>query len=139
MELQWENGVREHHRSNRGIQLQILHRKGRTGSVYKAELSTGQVVAMKKLHANTDSGHEMSQYLKAFTSEIHTLTQIQHRNIVKLYGFCSHRGHSLLLYEFIEGGSLQNLLNNEDEARAFNWRKSKRCQRCGKCTILYAP
>lgn len=50
--------------------------KGGTGSVYKAELSTGQVVPMKKLHANTDSGHEMSQYLKAFTSEIHTLTQI---------------------------------------------------------------
>nr|XP_048323751.1 MDIS1-interacting receptor like kinase 2-like isoform X2 [Ziziphus jujuba var. spinosa] len=98
--------------------------EGGTGSVYKAELSTGQVVAVKKLHANTGGDdHEMSQYLKAFTSEIQTLTQIRHLNIVKLYGFCSHPRHSLLVYEFIEGGSLRNVLENEEEARAFGWSK----------------
>nr|XP_048325004.1 MDIS1-interacting receptor like kinase 2-like [Ziziphus jujuba var. spinosa] len=98
--------------------------EGGTGSVYKAELSTGQVVAVKKLHANADGNdHEMSQYLKAFISEIQTLTQIRHLNIVKLYGFCSHPKHSLLVYELIEGGSLQNVLKNEEEARAFGWSK----------------
>ena len=94
--------------------------EGGYGSVYRAELSTGQVVAVKKLHANAND--EMS-HLKAFTSEIRALTQIRHRNIVKLYGFCSHPRHSLLVYEFLEGGSLRNVLNNEEKARAFNWSK----------------
>ncbi|XP_060667890.1 MDIS1-interacting receptor like kinase 2-like [Ziziphus jujuba] len=99
--------------------------EGGTGSVYKAELSTGQVVAVKKFHTNTnDDDHQKSQYLKAFTSEVHALTQIRHLNIVKLYGFFSHRRHSLLVYEFIEGGSLRNvLMNNDEEARAFGWNK----------------
>nr|XP_048324184.1 MDIS1-interacting receptor like kinase 2-like [Ziziphus jujuba var. spinosa] len=40
---------------------------GGTESVYKAELSTGQVVVVKKLRANTDcDDHQMSQYRKAF-------------------------------------------------------------------------
>nr|XP_048324183.1 MDIS1-interacting receptor like kinase 2-like [Ziziphus jujuba var. spinosa] len=70
------------------------------------------------------SNHQKSQYLKAFTSEIHALTQIRHLNIVKLYGFCSRRRHSLLVYEFIEGGSLRNvLMNNDEEAKAFGWNK----------------
>ncbi|XP_060668273.1 MDIS1-interacting receptor like kinase 2-like [Ziziphus jujuba] len=99
--------------------------EGGTGSVYKAELRTGQVVAVKKFHTNTnDDDHQKSQYLKAFTSEVRALTQIRHLNIVKLYGFCSHRRHSLLVYEFIEGGSLRNvLMNNDEEARAFGWNK----------------
>ncbi|XP_048331598.2 MDIS1-interacting receptor like kinase 2-like [Ziziphus jujuba] len=94
--------------------------EGGSGSVYKVELRTSQVVAVKKLHANTNS--EMS-HQKAFTREIDTLAQIRHRNIVKLYGFCSHPRHSLLVYEFMEGGSLQSVLNNEEKARAFDWSK----------------
>ncbi|XP_060667897.1 MDIS1-interacting receptor like kinase 2-like [Ziziphus jujuba] len=95
--------------------------EGGTGSVYKAELSTGQVVAVKKLHANTDGDdHEMSQYLKAFTIEIQTLTQIRHLNIVKLYGFYSHPRQSFLVYEFIEGGSLRNVLKMKKKQEHLN-------------------
>nr|XP_048324186.1 MDIS1-interacting receptor like kinase 2-like [Ziziphus jujuba var. spinosa] len=102
----------------------ILSEREEQGVFYKAELSTGQVVAVKKLRANTDcDDHQMSQNHKAFMSEIQKLTQIRHRNIVKLYGFCSHQRYSLLVYEFIEGGSLRNVLNNEEEAKAFGWSK----------------
>ena len=76
---------------------------GGHGSVYKAELPTSQVVAVKKLHP-LSNGETSNQ--KTFTSEIHALTEIRHRNIVKLYGFCSHPRHSLLVYEYLEGGSL---------------------------------
>ena len=58
---------------------------GRYGIVYKAELSIGQVV-IKKLHPLLE---DSAVNLKAFTSEIRSLIEIRHRNIVKLHGFCS--------------------------------------------------
>ena len=93
---------------------------GGYGSVYKAELPTSQVVAVKKLHP-LPNGEESNQ--KTFISEIRALTEIRHHNIVKLYGFCSHPRHSLLIYEYLEGGSLVHLLNNEEQAKTFDWIK----------------
>ncbi|KAJ7969159.1 putative Receptor protein kinase [Quillaja saponaria] len=92
---------------------------GGCGSVYKAELPTGQVVAVKKLHLETDGG--MSSILKSFTAEIRALTEIRHRNIVKLFGFCSHPQHSLLVYEHLEGGSLDKILKSVEKAIALDW------------------
>ena len=42
---------------------------------------------------------------------------------MKLYGFCSHPRHLLLVYEYLEWGSLVQVLNNEEEANAFDWIK----------------
>jgi hypothetical protein len=95
---------------------------GSQGNVYKAELSAGMVVAVKKLHLVTDE--EMSTFSsKSFMSEIETLTGIKHRNIIKLYGFCSHSKFSFLVYKFLEGGSLDHILNNDTQAIAFDWEK----------------
>ncbi|PNY02014.1 LRR receptor-like kinase resistance protein [Trifolium pratense] len=93
---------------------------GGHGSVYKAELDTGQVVAVKKLHSVVD---EENSNLKSFTSEIQALTEIRHRNIVKLHGFCLHSRASFLVYEFMEKGSLDNILKDDDQAIAFDWNK----------------
>ena len=46
------------------------------------ELSSGQVVAIKKLHHAPHDG-VMGNHLKVFTNEIRTLTEIRHRNIAK--------------------------------------------------------
>ncbi|XP_002274434.3 MDIS1-interacting receptor like kinase 2 [Vitis vinifera] len=91
---------------------------GGYGTVYKAELPTGRVVAVKKLHPQQDGG--MAD-LKAFTAEIRALTEMRHRNIVKLYGFCSHAEHTFLIYEFMEKGSLRHILSNEEEALELDW------------------
>ncbi|XP_034703619.1 MDIS1-interacting receptor like kinase 2-like [Vitis riparia] len=91
---------------------------GGYGTVYKAELPTGQVVAVKKLHSTQDG--DMAD-LKAFQSEIHALAGIRHRNIVKLYGFCSCSQNSFLVYEFMEKGSLRNILRNKEEVTEFDW------------------
>ncbi|RVW74606.1 MDIS1-interacting receptor like kinase 2 [Vitis vinifera] len=91
---------------------------GGYGTVYKAELPTGRVVAVKKLHSSQDG--DMAD-LKAFKSEIHALTQIRHRNIVKLYGFSSFAEISFLVYEFMEKGSLRNILSNDEEAEKLDW------------------
>ncbi|KAL1321630.1 hypothetical protein AAHE18_14G141000 [Arachis hypogaea] len=93
---------------------------GGFGSVYRAELSTGQVVAVKKLHSIPN---EEVPNLKTFQSEIQALTEIRHRNIVKLYGFCSHSRHSFLVYEIIERGSIDKILANDEEAVEFDWNR----------------
>ncbi|KAJ4840833.1 hypothetical protein Tsubulata_045918, partial [Turnera subulata] len=92
---------------------------GNYGTVYKAILPTGQVVAVKKFH----SSDEEETNLKAFKSEITTLLDIRHRNIVKLYGFCSNPKHLFLVYEFLEKGSLKNILANPEEAMELDWVK----------------
>ncbi|KAD4584167.1 hypothetical protein E3N88_21768 [Mikania micrantha] len=92
---------------------------GGYGTVYKAELSN-EVYAVKKIHATEDG--EM-QNLKSFENEIRALTEIRHQNIVKLYGFCSHSRHSFLVYEFLSGGSLRNILNHMEQAVEFDWDK----------------
>ncbi|XP_058737531.1 MDIS1-interacting receptor like kinase 2-like [Vicia villosa] len=95
---------------------------GSQGNVYKAELATDLVVAVKKFHLVTD---ETKSYFssKSFTSEIEALTGIKHRNIIKLHGFCSHSKFSFLVYKFMEGGSLDQMLNNDTQAAAFDWEK----------------
>ncbi|XP_024930826.3 MDIS1-interacting receptor like kinase 2 [Ziziphus jujuba] len=97
--------------------------KGRTGSVYKAKLHSANdcFVAVKKLHQPDDG--DQRTYEKEFLSEIRALTNIRHRNIVKLHGFCSHSRHSFLIYEYLEKGSLKAMLSKEDEARELDWNK----------------
>ncbi|ONI14195.1 hypothetical protein PRUPE_4G268100 [Prunus persica] len=92
--------------------------KGGQGSVYKAKLPSGSIVAVKKFHQTLD-GEEASR--KEFLNEIRALTQIRHRNIVKFLGFCSSAHHSFLVYEYLETGSLAAILSNENEAKKLDW------------------
>ncbi|XP_055960591.1 MDIS1-interacting receptor like kinase 2-like [Mercurialis annua] len=94
---------------------------GGYGAVYKAALETGRVFAVKKLH-QSHNGEEIAD-LKAFRSEISILTNIRHRNIVKLHGFCWHAKCSFLIYEYIERGSLRKVLSDGEEAMEFDWSK----------------
>ncbi|XP_043691895.1 MDIS1-interacting receptor like kinase 2-like [Telopea speciosissima] len=93
---------------------------GNSGSVYKAVLPTGHVVALKKFHPleGTTIVDEES-----FGNETRVLTEIRHRNIVKLYGFCSHPRCTFLVYEYMEKGSLARILSNQAEAVEFDWVK----------------
>ncbi|KAK9116822.1 hypothetical protein Sjap_015769 [Stephania japonica] len=93
---------------------------GAYGSVYKALLPSGQVVALKKLH---NWERENSTFDRSFANEVQVLTKIRHRNIVKLYGFCCHPRCSFLVYEYLEKGSLFEILRDEAEAEKLNWKK----------------
>ncbi|KAL9316143.1 hypothetical protein ACSQ67_017144 [Phaseolus vulgaris] len=94
--------------------------RGGFGCVYKAILPSGHIVAVKKLQVEVD--REKLDF-KAFTTEVRALTKIKHRNIVKLHGFCEHPRHCLLVYEFLECGSLDKVLNNDTHAEMFDWNK----------------
>ncbi|XP_022988678.1 probable leucine-rich repeat receptor-like protein kinase At1g35710 [Cucurbita maxima] len=92
---------------------------GGHGSVYKAKLSTGQVVAVKKLHSKHLNTNLEEQ--RVSEREITLMTKIRHRNIVKLYGFCFHAGRSLLVYEYLERGNLAKILRCDELAKELSW------------------
>ncbi|PRQ25748.1 putative protein kinase RLK-Pelle-LRR-XI-1 family [Rosa chinensis] len=59
---------------------------------------------------------------KSFENEIRTLTEVMHRNVIKLYGFCSWKGCLYLVYEYAERGSLKMVLYGvEGEAEVLGW------------------
>ncbi|ONH93177.1 hypothetical protein PRUPE_8G217400 [Prunus persica] len=94
--------------------------KGGFGRVYKAELLSGQVVAVKRLNMS-DSNDIPAINLQSFENEILTLTNVRHRNIIRLYGFCSRRGCIFLLYEYLERGSLGKALYGVEGVTELGW------------------
>lgn len=82
-----------------------------TGNVYRGVLaSTGAVVAVKRLR-DVNSKQE-----KEVHAQLSTLTQLRHRNLVQLLGWCRDRGKYILVYEFMPQGSLSKALYQDTEA-----------------------
>ncbi|KAL8480955.1 hypothetical protein ACS0TY_027468 [Phlomoides rotata] len=93
---------------------------GGYGSVYRAELSSGRVVAVKKLHRFEG---ENPNYDMCFRNEAKVLSEIRHRNIVKLFGFCLHNRCMFLIYDYMERGRLLCVLTDAAEAVELDWKK----------------
>ncbi|KAK9224612.1 hypothetical protein WN943_009647 [Citrus x changshan-huyou] len=103
-----------------GFDIKYCIGTGGYGSVYKAQLPNGKVFALKKLH--TSETEELA-FIKSFRNEAQVLSQVLHRNIVKLYGFCLHRKCMFLIYEYMERGSLFCNLHNNEDAVELDWAK----------------
>ncbi|XWS32851.1 hypothetical protein CRYUN_Cryun22dG0025600 [Craigia yunnanensis] len=93
---------------------------GGYGSVYKAALPSGKVVALKKLHRLEA---EQPAFDRSFRNEVKFLTEIRHKNIVKLHGFCLHNRCMFLIYKYMENGSLFYALRIDVEAVELDWSK----------------
>ncbi|KAH1195050.1 MDIS1-interacting receptor like kinase 2 [Glycine max] len=94
--------------------------KGGFGSVYRAKLLTGQVVAVKRLNI-LDSDDIPAVNRQSFQNEIRSLTGVRHRNIIKLFGFCTWRGQMFLVYEHVDRGSLAKVLYGEEGKLKLSW------------------
>ncbi|XP_022004106.1 MDIS1-interacting receptor like kinase 2 [Helianthus annuus] len=91
---------------------------GGYGSVYEAKLPSGKTFALKKLHR-----FEVEQFDQSFKNEVQVLTNLRHKNIVKLYGFCFHNKCNFLVYEYMEKGSLFCALRDSELAVELDWMK----------------
>ncbi|GMI86535.1 HAESA-like 2 [Hibiscus trionum] len=90
---------------------------GGSGRVYKVKLKTGQTVAVKRLWGVKREAEDV------FKSETETLGRIRHGNIVKLLMCCSGDEFRILVYEYMENGSLGDVLHGDKCVGLADWRK----------------
>ncbi|CDP11205.1 unnamed protein product [Coffea canephora] len=88
------------------------------GSVYKPMLPPHNLVPVQKLHLLPEK-----VYFNSFLNEIRGLTNIKHRNIAKLHGFCSSSKHTFLVYEYLKQGSLAKIFSIDEQAKELDWEK----------------
>ncbi|CAH8353913.1 unnamed protein product [Eruca vesicaria subsp. sativa] len=88
---------------------------GSTGTVYKAEMPNGETIAVKKLWGKNKENGKIRRRKSGVLAEVDVLGHVRHRNIVRLLGCCSNRECTMLLYEYMPNGSLDDLLHGGDK------------------------
>ncbi|KAG6729102.1 probable receptor-like protein kinase At5g24010 [Carya illinoinensis] len=97
----------------------LLIGEGGFGKVYKATLHNGMTVAVKR----SDPKH--GQGLPEFETEVLVLSKIRHRHLVSLIGYCEERFEMILVYEFMENGTLRDHLYDPNEKSKRSSKRSK--------------
>ncbi|KAL6322428.1 hypothetical protein AAG906_008083 [Vitis piasezkii] len=94
--------------------------RGGFGDVYKGVLSNGQEIAVKRLSKKTDQGEP------EFKNEVLLLAKLQHRNLIRLLGFCLEGEERLLIYEFLLNSSLDHFIFDPANRVCLDWERRHR-------------
>ncbi|XVE70150.1 hypothetical protein DITRI_Ditri10aG0048700 [Diplodiscus trichospermus] len=86
--------------------------RGAGGIVYKATLSDGRAAAIKQL---IDANQGEAEFL----AEVNTIGRLNHMNLIEMWGYCAQGKHRLLVYEYMEHGSLAENIS----FKALDWKK----------------
>ncbi|XP_022716048.1 cysteine-rich receptor-like protein kinase 25 [Durio zibethinus] len=89
--------------------------EGGFGRVYKGILPCGQEIAVKRLSRRSGQGE------REFKNEVEVVAKLQHRNLVRLLGFCLEGEEKLLIYEFVQNRSLDCFLFDSKKGRELDW------------------
>jgi len=99
--------------------------------VYKGVLSaSGQEIAVKMV------SHGSRQGVREFVAEVVSIGRLRHRNLVQLLGYCRREGELLLVYDYMENGSLDRYLHDQ-HAPTLSWHERYRIIRGVATGLLY--
>ncbi|XP_059452590.1 G-type lectin S-receptor-like serine/threonine-protein kinase At4g03230 isoform X2 [Corylus avellana] len=89
--------------------------KGGYGSVHKATFPGGQEIAVKRLSSVSKQG------LQEFKNEVVLIAKLQHRNLVRLRGYCINGDEKILLYEYMPNKSLDSFIFDQKLSMSLDW------------------
>ncbi|XP_071708086.1 G-type lectin S-receptor-like serine/threonine-protein kinase At4g27290 [Rutidosis leptorrhynchoides] len=89
--------------------------QGGFGPVYKGVMDNGREIAVKRLSDHSAQG------LDEFKNEVRCIHKLQHRNLVKILGFCDEKNEVMLIYEYMPNRSLDTILFDESKSSVLNW------------------
>ncbi|XP_027907977.1 putative receptor protein kinase ZmPK1 [Vigna unguiculata] len=89
--------------------------RGGGGTVYKGVLEDNQIVAIKRLHEVANQGES------EFLAEVSIIGRLNHMNLICMLGYCAEGKHRLLVYEYMENGSLAQNLSSA--SNVLDWSK----------------
>ncbi|KAK1415622.1 hypothetical protein QVD17_31405 [Tagetes erecta] len=102
-------------RATNGFSVDNKLGEGGFGQVYKGVLEEGQVIAVKRLSKSSGQG------LVEFENEVICIARLQHRNLVKLLGYCIQGDEKMLIYEYMPNKSLDSFLYDESRKSLLDW------------------
>ncbi|XP_059439294.1 cysteine-rich receptor-like protein kinase 44 [Corylus avellana] len=91
--------------------------QGGFGAVYKGRLPNGKEIAVKRLLKPSGQGN------LEFKNEIVLVARLQHRNLVRLIGFCLEGSERILIYEFMLNGSLDKFIFDPIKRALLDWER----------------
>ncbi|XP_047342450.1 G-type lectin S-receptor-like serine/threonine-protein kinase At4g03230 isoform X2 [Impatiens glandulifera] len=91
--------------------------EGGFGPVYKGIFPGGQEMAVKRLSSKSVQG------LEEFKNEVVLIAKLQHRNLVRLLGYCVKGDEKLLLYEYMKNRSLDAFIFDSTLCLTIDWNK----------------
>ncbi|KAG7964069.1 hypothetical protein I3843_09G150000 [Carya illinoinensis] len=91
--------------------------EGGFGSVYKGCLYNGKEIAVKRLSKYSRQGVE------EFKNEVAIIAKLQHRNLVRILGYCVQEKEKMLIYEYLPNRSLDTFIFDETKRSLLDWGK----------------
>ncbi|XP_050229792.1 serine/threonine-protein kinase-like protein CCR4 [Mercurialis annua] len=99
---------------------------GSFGSVYLGVLEDGRELAIKRAELSTTSSYAVGTKRQedkdnAFINELESLSRLHHKNLVRLLGFCEESNERVLIYEFMNNGTLHDHLHKIQNSPLMSW------------------